>query len=93
MPNYTFRCLECGAEFEHWFSFYEAVRPPQCPNGHGQVERIYRAPAIVFKGSGFYVTDNRTSNSASKSNGRNGKPDEKTTASEAKKGTSSEDTL
>lgn len=70
MPNYSFRCLECGVEFERWFSFHEEIRDVVCPQGHTQVERILRPPAIIFKGSGFYVTDNRASNSASKSNGQ-----------------------
>lgn len=70
MPNYTFRCVECGEEFERWFSFHEEIRGVTCPHGHTHVERVLRPPAIIFKGSGFYVTDNRASNSASKANGR-----------------------
>ncbi len=70
MPTYTFRCLECGTEFERWFSFHEEIKDVVCPEGHTQVERVLRPPAIIFKGSGFYVTDNRATNSASKSNGK-----------------------
>ncbi len=83
MPTYTFRCLECGREFERWFSFHEEIKDVVCPEGHTQVERVLRPPAIIFKGSGFYVTDNRATNSASKSNG-------KATAKAAKKETAKE---
>lgn len=70
MPYYSFRCLECGLEFERRLSFHDSLDDVECPRGHTQVERIFRPPAIIFKGSGFYVTDNRASNSASKSNGK-----------------------
>ncbi len=70
MPNYTFRCLECGEEFERWFSFHEEIKDVTCPHGHTRVERVLRPPAVIFKGSGFYVTDNRSSNSASRTNGK-----------------------
>lgn len=62
MPHYTFRCEECGAVFERYFSFQDALEGIQCPQGHVRVVRLYRPPAIVFKGSGFYVTDHGRSN-------------------------------
>ncbi len=59
MPHYTFRCEECGLVFERYFSFQESYDGLRCPQGHERVLRLYRPPAIVFKGSGFYVTDHR----------------------------------
>ena len=57
MPIYEYECAECGARFEKLQKFGE--QPPEtCPNGHRQVHRLFSQPAIIFKGSGFYVTDN-----------------------------------
>ncbi|NPA26272.1 MAG: FmdB family transcriptional regulator [Chloroflexi bacterium] len=66
MPTYTFKCDVCGVTFDKWLSFRDDQSQVRCPNGHTQVHRVYYAPAVVFKGSGFYVTDNRGSNSGSK---------------------------
>ena len=59
MPHYTFRCEECGLVFDRYLSFQDSLENITCPQGHRQVIRLYRPPAIVFKGSGFYVTDHR----------------------------------
>ena len=57
MPLYEYECLECGVHFDKLQRFGDP--PPQtCPNGHKQVQRLLSQPAIIFKGSGFYVTDN-----------------------------------
>ncbi|MDY7040443.1 MAG: FmdB family zinc ribbon protein [Chloroflexota bacterium] len=58
MPTYEYKCEICGARFTRWQHFTD---PPVqlCPNGHHTVRRVFSPPAIVFKGSGFYVTDNR----------------------------------
>lgn len=61
MPYYTFRCEECDIIFERYLSFQDTLEDVKCPRGHGRVVRLYRPPAIVFKGSGFYVTDHRRS--------------------------------
>jgi len=66
MPTYTFKCDVCGVVFDKWLSFNDDQSQVRCPNGHDQVHRVYYAPAVVFKGSGFYVTDNRGTNSGSK---------------------------
>ncbi|NPA92075.1 MAG: hypothetical protein GXO56_00160 [Chloroflexi bacterium] len=57
MPAYTFRCEKCGVVFTRRYSFQDDLSQVQCPNGHREVTRVFRPPAIVFKGSGFYVTD------------------------------------
>ncbi len=62
MPTYTFRCRKCGLIFDRRFHFHEKVEEVTCPRGHTDVVRIFRPPAVVFKGSGFYVTDNRKTN-------------------------------
>jgi putative FmdB family regulatory protein len=65
MPIYTYRCSNCGVEFDHQQKFNEKnlTRCPEC--GKKKLNRVYRPVGVVFKGSGFYVTDNRSKSSAS----------------------------
>jgi putative FmdB family regulatory protein len=58
MPIYEYECLTCGTTFEKRQSYYEAPIA-DCPNGHAETRRLLSTPAIVFKGSGFYVNDSR----------------------------------
>ncbi len=55
MPLYEYRCTHCGHMFEKLQSYTAAAEP--CPRCAGEVERLLSAPAIQFKGSGFYLTD------------------------------------
>jgi putative FmdB family regulatory protein len=58
MPLYEYKCQECGLRFERRQSFTE--EPVSiCPECHGKVMRLIHPAGIIFKGSGFYVTDNR----------------------------------
>jgi len=60
MPLYEYECETCGVRFERRQSFKdEPVRI--CPECGGNVHRLIQPVGIVFKGSGFYVTDNRAS--------------------------------
>ncbi|MFC2169356.1 FmdB family zinc ribbon protein [Acidobacteriota bacterium] len=56
MPLYEYRCLKCGSVFE---VLQKMNAPPQikCLKCGGAIEKIISAPAIQFKGSGWYVTD------------------------------------
>ena len=56
MPLYEYRCKACGHQFEKIQSF-SAPEEKECPVCHGEVERLLSAPAVQFKGSGWYVTD------------------------------------
>lgn len=59
MPTYEYRCAECGNEFEQ---FGRMSDPPvqECPQCHAQAQRkISGGAGLVFKGSGFYITDYR----------------------------------
>ena len=59
MPIYEFVCQDCGHEFEKIQSFSDSSTPA-CPNCQGRhVQRRLSAPAIHFKGSGWYITDSR----------------------------------
>ena len=71
MPVYTYRCQNCGHEFDRQQSFSEQPLKA-CPNcNKHSLHKVYRAAGVVFKGSGFYVTDKRKSSST---NGRTQKP-------------------
>jgi putative FmdB family regulatory protein len=60
MPMYDYRCKACGARFEAWQKFSdEPIRV--CPTCSGPAQRVIHAPAITFKGSGFYITDSKGS--------------------------------
>lgn len=56
MPLYEYRCKSCGHQFEKIQSF-SAPEEKECPACHGPVERLISAPAVQFKGSGWYATD------------------------------------
>jgi len=56
MPLYEYQCKKCGHRFERIQS-YSAEDVKECPVCQGEVERLISAPAIRFKGSGFYSTD------------------------------------
>ena len=63
MPTYVYACDSCGTQFEQFQSFKdEPLR--SCPSCAGAVRRVFQPVGIVFKGSGWYVTDSRKSNSA-----------------------------
>jgi putative FmdB family regulatory protein len=60
MPTYEYECHSCRQRFEVKQSFSdEPVKV--CPSCGGEVRRVLHAPGIVFKGSGWYVTDSRKS--------------------------------
>ncbi len=62
MPLYEYECQVCGVRFEKRQRFDD---PPleTCPECGGAVHRLVQPVGIIFKGSGFYVTDNRTASS------------------------------
>ena len=60
MPRYDYRCQQCGNVYEKREGF-DAPSLQTCPDCSGTARRILTPPAIVFKGSGWYSTDNRKS--------------------------------
>jgi len=56
VPLYEYRCKQCGHRFEKIQSF-SAPDEKECPVCKSEVERLISAPAIQFKGAGWYVTD------------------------------------
>ena len=64
MPTYQYACTECDHFFEQFQSFSEDALTV-CPQCSGRLRKVFNAVGVVFKGSGFYRTDSRSSSSAS----------------------------
>jgi putative FmdB family regulatory protein len=65
MPTYVYRCQQCNNHLEVIQKFSDAPLKI-CPKCQGQLSRVIHASGIVFKGSGWYVTDSRSSSPTSK---------------------------
>ncbi len=76
MPLYEYECKKCHHRFERIVKYSD--RPmKKCPDCGGPVEQTITAPAVQFKGSGWYVTDYaKSSTTASSSNGDSKSKDE-----------------
>jgi putative FmdB family regulatory protein len=60
MPTYEYKCTKCAHTFEIFQSMTDAPRK-RCPKCSGKVERLISGGAgLLFKGSGFYITDYRS---------------------------------
>ena len=60
MPTYEYECLKCGHRFEIFQKMADRPRK-RCPKCRGKVRRLVGSGAgMIFKGSGFYVTDYRS---------------------------------
>ena len=72
MPLYEYLCKKCGHRFEEIKKFSD-VQPKKCPECGGVIEQVISAPAVQFKGSGWYVTDyaKKSSGSAGTSSSSN----------------------
>jgi putative FmdB family regulatory protein len=68
MPLHEYECKKCGHRFERIQKFSD---PPvkKCPECGGKVEQLLSAPAVQFKGSGWYVTDYARKSSGSSASG------------------------
>ncbi len=58
MPIYEYQCEKCGCRFEKRQSFSDTAEA-SCPKCRTRAHRLIRPAPIIFKGSGFYVTDHR----------------------------------
>ena len=85
MPTYDYRCAKCGEDLEVYQSFSEAplTRHKGCG---GKLAKVLSPAGIVLKGSGFYKTDNRSSNGQrpeKKDSGSNGDSSAKSSESKS----------
>lgn len=70
MPLYEFQCKACQHRFEKIQKFSDPM-PDECPEcGEDAVEQLLSAPAVQFKGSGWYVTDYAKKSSSQGSAGK-----------------------
>ncbi|MCW3841869.1 FmdB family transcriptional regulator [Micromonospora yasonensis] len=98
MPTYQYACTACGHQLEAVQSFSDAPLT-ECPACEGRLRKLFNSVGIVFKGSGFYRTDSRssgsdsatstTSNSAKSESSSNGASSTSTTGSSTSTSTSS----
>lgn len=70
MPTYEYACKACGESFEVFQSFSDKPLKKHQDCG-GDLQKVFHARGIVFKGPGFYATDRRAA--AKKSGGSSGK--------------------
>ncbi|MFI6443413.1 FmdB family zinc ribbon protein [Kitasatospora sp. NPDC050543] len=64
MPTYQYQCTECGDGLEAVQKFTDDALTT-CPACQGKLRKVFSAVGVVFKGSGFYRTDSRSSSSSS----------------------------
>ncbi len=66
MPTYEYVCEQCGHQFEVFQSF--SARPKRkCQECGGPLRKVFHPAGVVFKGSGFYINDSRSSSKTSSS--------------------------
>jgi putative FmdB family regulatory protein len=66
MPTYEYACTECGERLEVVQRFSDDPLT-ECPACSGALRKVFSAVGVVFKGSGFYKTDSRSSGSKTSS--------------------------
>jgi putative FmdB family regulatory protein len=64
VPTYQYACNDCGEQLEVVQKFSDDTLTV-CPSCEGNLRKVFSAVGIVFKGSGFYRTDNRASSTSS----------------------------
>ncbi len=82
MPIYMYECANCGDRFEVKQSFSDEPITV-CPTCEGAVHRVIQPVGVVFKGSGFYVTDSRSKQSLATSGAKKDEPKSDDTAAKA----------
>ena len=93
MPLYEYQCKKCHHRFERIQKFSDP-HVKKCPDCGGPVEQVLSAPAVQFKGSGWYVTDyakkSSGSTASSSSNGESGSSGDSAGKKDEKKETKTE---
>ena len=83
MPLYEYQCKKCKHRFERIQKFSDP-HPKKCPKCGGPIEQTISAPAVQFKGSGWYVTDYAKKSSAPASSSESGTKTESSSKKEDK---------
>jgi putative FmdB family regulatory protein len=66
MPLYEYECQSCHRRIEKIKTSFSAAPETVCPHCGGKLEQTLSAPAVQFKGAGFYVTDYKGNSAAAK---------------------------
>ncbi len=90
MPTYEYACRDCGEHLEVVQSFKDAPLT-ECGRCGGQLRKVFSAAGIIFKGSGYYVTDSRKSTAGAGSSSSDSSSDTSSTASTSTSSESSGD--
>ena len=95
MPLYEYECKKCGHRFEKIQKFSDKM-VKKCPECGGQVEQMISAPAVQFKGTGWYVTDyakkgSSAGSSSSSDSGSKDKSEDKSKSDSSSKDSSPKD--
>lgn len=92
MPLYEYECKKCGHRFEKIQKFSDRM-VKKCPECGGVVEQMISAPAVQFKGSGWYVTDyaKKSGAPASSDGSKESRKDDKSKSESSSKESSSKD--
>jgi putative FmdB family regulatory protein len=89
MPIYEFECQKCKTHIEV-FQKHSDKPPTKCRKCGGKLEKVISAPAIQFKGSGWYVTDYAGKGKATKGDKSESEPTSDSAKSDKKKESSPE---
>ncbi len=85
MPTYEYQCQDCGYRVEYFQSIKEPPRT-ECPQCKGRLSRMVTMGAgLIFKGSGFYITDYKKKGGVPATTGGNGKHNQTPSKEEAPK--------
>ncbi|MBQ0892792.1 FmdB family transcriptional regulator [Micromonospora sp. U56] len=87
MPTYQYACTACGHQLEAVQSFSDEPLT-ECPTCAGRLRKVFNSVGVVFKGSGFYRTDSRSSGSESKTGSTTPKPEKSDSGSSSGSGSS-----
>ena len=88
MPTYQYQCTECGEGLEAVQKFSDDALTV-CPNCSGRLRKVFSAVGVVFKGSGFYRTDSRSSSTLPAGKTSDSKPSGSSSSSSTSSGSSS----
>jgi putative FmdB family regulatory protein len=90
VPLFEYECIKCGNRFEKIQKFSDrSVKT--CPKCKGKVQRLPSAPAIQFKGTGWYITDYARKKEGPSEDKKEGSSEGKSSKSSDDKGAKSED--
>src|SRR5579862_2421517 len=95
MPTYEYRCTSCGEHLDVVQGFRDDPLT-ECPSCGGELRKVFGSIGIVFKGSGFYKTDSRsstksTANGSSKSDAAKSDSSSSTSSTDSSSSSSSSD--